>query len=613
MADESDESVLERRATQLAVAKTVAATATITARMIAGADATIPDLSTPGSIATPSHRADYEIVRLLGEGGMGRVHLARQRSLDREVALKTLQPGAPPAVANALVREARLTGALEHPGVIPVHSLGVDENGGPMLVMKRVDGVDLATLLASPQHAAWRARDPDRLVALLEILIQVCRTLELAHSHGIIHRDIKPENVMVGSFGEVYLVDWGIAVRPDEDTGSLVGTPSYMAPEMVRGATIDPRTDVYLLGATLHEILTGVPRHTGQTVMDVIRAAIASEPVAYPLTAPAELAALANRATARDPAARPASVVAFREALAEFLRRRTARALCVVGLARVEELEAILASTSGVPSDLPRAYRLATEGRFGLTESLREAADDAVARDAMRRCLVAAIELELRQDHADSADALLAELDVSAPQLVVRARAARDRVADRHRAGAKLASLEHDLDPTENARWRSWPLVGFGSAILALAAVGWRAGVVWTPNLLLLVMLPFSAALALTMFVLRRRIMRNVFNRRAAALVFLAALTTLASRALGALLHRAAVDTLVLELVILSAMVAAGAVTMFRGFWIPAAVFGAGAVVGALAPSVALAVFAATSFMGFVALAAVLRYARRAT
>src|SRR5262249_34401986 len=111
-------------------------------------------------------RADYAIVSTIGEGGMGRGHLARQRSPEHGVALKTLKPGSPPAVAAALLREARLTGSLEHPGVIPVHALGLDDGGRPMLVMKRVDGVDLATLLADPDHAAWRTRageNADRL------------------------------------------------------------------------------------------------------------------------------------------------------------------------------------------------------------------------------------------------------------------------------------------------------------------------------------------------------------------------------------------------------------------------------------------------------------------
>lgn len=233
--------------------------------------------------------SDFTVLSTLGEGGMGRVVLARQRSLEREVALKTLQENAGADASAALLREARIAGALEHPGVVPIHLLTFDEAGRPMLVMKRVDGIDLATLLTNESHPMWSAdgRHRDRLVASLEILIQVCLTLQFAHSRGVVHRDIKPKNIMVGSFGEVYLVDWGVAsTMSDSSAISLPGTPEYMPPEMATGRPGDQRSDVYLLGATLHEVLTGMPRHEGGTVAEVLRAASVSAPYvdrrAYP-------------------------------------------------------------------------------------------------------------------------------------------------------------------------------------------------------------------------------------------------------------------------------------------------------------------------------------------
>src|SRR5262249_48593580 len=138
----------------------------------------------------------------LSEGGMGRIVLAQQASLAREVVIKTLRNAAEPGDASALVREGKVTGKLEHPGIVPVHALGVDQDRSPVLVMKRVEGVTWRTLLSDPTHAAWStlAQDvDDRLEANLDILIAVCRALELAHSRGVIHRDIKPENVMVGA------------------------------------------------------------------------------------------------------------------------------------------------------------------------------------------------------------------------------------------------------------------------------------------------------------------------------------------------------------------------------------------------------------------------------
>jgi hypothetical protein len=156
-----------------------------------------------GSSSPPSSQRqnDFAVVSVLGEGGMGRVLLARQRSIGRDVALKTIRPTAANGASRALLREARITGELEHPGVVPVHVLAFDAGGRPMIVMKRIDGVDLGTLLADAAHPAWKARgrSTDRLVAALEILVQVCLTLEFAHSRGIVHRDVKPENIMLGS------------------------------------------------------------------------------------------------------------------------------------------------------------------------------------------------------------------------------------------------------------------------------------------------------------------------------------------------------------------------------------------------------------------------------
>lgn len=274
--------------------------------------------------AAEASQPDLTLVRTLGEGGMGRVHLARQRSLDREVAVKGLKRGATSRVAVALVREARTTGALEHPGVIPVHALGLDERGWPVLVMKRVDGAPWCDLLGDPSHALWSTRgDDEPLWSNLEILLRVCETVQFAHSRGVLHLDIKPENVMVGAFGEVYLVDWGIARRMDEgedaDVAGIVGTPAYMAPEMVIGSELSPRTDVYLLGATLHQVLTGRARHHGTDLQSVLLAAAVSDRVGYSADVPAPLADLCNRATARDPEGRPADAGAFRQEVLRFI------------------------------------------------------------------------------------------------------------------------------------------------------------------------------------------------------------------------------------------------------------------------------------------------------
>lgn len=519
-----------------------------------------PTTDRPGTL---SAQHDYAITKTLGEGGMGRVYAARQRSLAREVAVKTLKPGAPPAVAGALLREARLTGALEHPGVVPVHTLGVDDDGHPILVMKRVDGVELSVLLKDPTHPAWhtRGRNPDRLIAAIEILVQVCLTLELAHSRGVLHRDVKPENVMVGAFGEVYLLDWGIAHVLDEPVdGELVGTPAYMAPEMLLGAAVDARTDVYLLGATLHEVLTGQPRHQGTTVSDVIRAAAKSAPYPYDPTFPEPLAELCNRATSRSPDARPASVEEMREALTDYIRHRSARALADTALERLDRLEAMLASQGGALADLAGAYRLVTEARFGLTQSLREHRGDPMAQRAMQRCLAAAIELELRQEHADPADALLREMDPPDEALAERIAAMRARVEAK---AERLGRIDHDLDPTHRARQRTAALTF--AALVVVAVIGMLSRFdLRSPGTGMFGAVATTLLLLSGLWVLRSHLLTNAFNRRLASLLVVLSVAIVGNRMLGILTGAPRGQTISVDLLIMTAMVVAMAITTVR-------------------------------------------------
>lgn len=503
--------------------------------------------------------SDLVLRSTLGEGGMGRVHLAEQRSLARDVAVKTLKPGAPPAVAHALLREARLTGMLEHPGVIPVHALGVDAEAQPVLVMKRVEGRSFGAWLGGePQRGA-------RLASAIETLQRVAETLEFAHSRGVVHRDVKPENIMVGGFGEVYLLDWGIATTREAPDPSLVGTPAYMAPEMVLGEPVDARTDVYLLGATLHEVLSGAPRHGGSSIVEAAHAAMLSEPVHYGAGVDELLASLANRATSRDPARRPESAAAFREELAAYLRQRSARAMADAALARVDELEATLAEP-GVPTELADAYRRLAEARFGLGQSLAESASLGLAREGMRRCLRAAVELELRQDHVESAAALLRELDPPEPPLEARIEAARARLAEQSREQERLAQLERDLDPSREAKRRTAPLVIIWAVFTSIGVyLSTGEQRVSAPNLVI-------AALVGAVFVgagyyLRRNSvgMSNAFNRRAAAFLIVASIAALVNRLVAWHTGRPAHETLAVDLLCFGVVAASAAITLLPG------------------------------------------------
>jgi tRNA A-37 threonylcarbamoyl transferase component Bud32 len=177
----------------------------------------------------------YEALSVLGRGGIGTVYLARDSVLDREVAIKVLDSAVGDrAMADHLQQEARILARLEHPGIVPVHDFGRLADGRLFYAMKRVRGERLDR---------WAAdADPH---ARLAVFLRICDAVAFAHAHGVIHRDLKPENVMVGEFGEVLVLDWGVA-------GFVVGTPSYMAPEQRRGAAaVDERADIHALGAIL--------------------------------------------------------------------------------------------------------------------------------------------------------------------------------------------------------------------------------------------------------------------------------------------------------------------------------------------------------------------------
>lgn len=554
-----------------------------------------PAARDPGT-PSPRSEGEIEILTQLGEGGMGVVHRARQRSLERDVAVKMLHSGADASLVEALLQEARITGSLEHPNVIPIHDLRLIEGSEPQLVMKRIEGHTWTELLEDTGHVAWRetARwSGDPLRNNLEILLEVCNAVHFAHSRGTLHRDLKPDNVMVGSFGEVYVMDWGLAAPAADDTYVPGGSPPYMAPEMLDGLATE-RTDVYLLGAILHELLTGTRRHRGGSRLRILLSVLESSPVDYEASVPSELADICNRATAFDPEERFASVLMFRKALTEYVQHRGSVDLADVAAALLAELHRDLETGA----DPPNADRRFAECRFGFRQALRDWPENAAARNGLRSCLDALVECELRRGNGRAAAAALAERREFDPEPRVALDVLESRVGARRRETEQLKRLATDLDPMVSARARTrffLVMLGIMFPFMITMFTLLQSGLVGRENAILLA-LPILGALVFgAAFVVgRKTLMANVFNRRI--------MLTFMSLIGGIFLHRVVANNLGhtfeeilnVDMVLMSLVAAVGALSISRQLLVLAAILGAGAIWGSLTPEHALPILVST-------------------
>jgi len=288
---------------------------------------------TPDLSGTP-----YEVEERIGRGGMGVVYRARDRRLEREVAIKVLDFGAPDGEeGERLLREARILSALEHPGIVPVHDVGRLPDGRAFYVMKLVRGERLDRHLRGVEPAGERLR----------LFLRLCEPVAFAHGRGVVHRDLKPENVMVGPFGEVLVLDWGVARAPRSPgspgsvagpggrsstatrDGAVVGTPGYMPPEQERGeaAEAGPRSDVFALGRVLQFIVEAGGAAAPAPLRSIIVRATAAA-VAERYASVAELAAEVERYLDRAPVAAHRETAG--EKLGRWFRRYQAAVLLVV-------------------------------------------------------------------------------------------------------------------------------------------------------------------------------------------------------------------------------------------------------------------------------------------
>jgi serine/threonine protein kinase len=299
------------------------------------------------------------------QGGGGILYRARDSNLNRNVIVKLLKEEHrdSPDVTRRFLREARVTALIQHPSTVPIYEMGLDPSGNPFFTMKEIRGEALNTIL---KGISARDRKMDRFRSrevLIDLLIKVGQALAYAHACGVVHRDIKPGNIMVGAFGEVMVMDWGVAkimdgeedepaemdtspnlVGDPDDTeyGKVYGTPRYMAPEQARGYTnIDERVDIFSLGAVLYECLIYRPLVFGANRDELLKK-ICEEPFVSPAKkepyrmVPPELDAIVMKALAKDPANRYQKISTFVDDLQKFRRGEAVSVMCSTKRARIQ-------------------------------------------------------------------------------------------------------------------------------------------------------------------------------------------------------------------------------------------------------------------------------------
>lgn len=280
----------------------------------------------------------------LSRGGSGVLQTCRDNNLGRTVVMKVLhkQMARQEHLRARFLREARVTAQLQHPNTVPVYEIGHDREGCLYFTMKRLEGETLRDVLEKHVRGDQEALEKYNIDRLLGVVIQVCNALAYAHAHGVVHRDVKPENILVGTFGEVILLDWGVAKvwamedqpeQPDmayqelTDVGQRPGTPLYMSPEQVKGGgEIDARTDIYSVGVVLYEILTLKEPLRGERVTETFEMIVREDPIPPAQRTPdrqipALLADITMKALSKEPADRQQTMPELVKQLRDFRSR----------------------------------------------------------------------------------------------------------------------------------------------------------------------------------------------------------------------------------------------------------------------------------------------------
>ncbi|MFW5751017.1 MAG: protein kinase domain-containing protein [Planctomycetota bacterium] len=384
---------------------------------------------------------DYTLLRRIGWGGLGEVRLAWQASLNRTVAIKRLHSSVLPEARQRLIREAVVGANLTHPNIVTVHDVACDTEGTVFYVMRRAEGHPWSDVI---QRLSRREN--------IDKLLRVSDAVSFAHAAGVVHRDLKPANVMIGDHDEVLVMDWGMAVSPPGTVEPIAevlprltppaGTPAYMAPEMARGEgwLIDRRSDIYLLGAILFEILTGFPPHEETGSDDLLAAARANH--IRDSRQGGELMEIARRALSTDPHARHCSVREFRDAVAAHDRHAESRELA----GRAQQAF----DRAAVSGD----YELFNRAIFGFEAALELWDNNASAREHLSRARRSYAAFALGRDDLDLAASLLDPDDPAHGDMLGRLSAARERRRREQAAEAELEVLEQRISGPVEPDWQ---------------------------------------------------------------------------------------------------------------------------------------------------------------